>query len=117
MKSASKGESSNGIEVFLRVKPSDNGPGYFHRDDLDDNIYICKIPKSENQIVNNSKSRYAFQFNRILEDTATQDDVFRSVGAPSVKNVLDGFNSTVFAYGQTGSGKTFTITGGPGMYV
>ena len=27
------------------------------------------------------------------------------------KNVLDGFNATVFAYGQTGSGKTYTMEG------
>ena len=28
-----------------------------------------------------------------------------------VKQVVDGYNSTIFAYGQTGSGKTFTMEG------
>ena len=28
-----------------------------------------------------------------------------------IKQVVDGFHSTVFAYGQTGSGKTFTMEG------
>ena len=28
-----------------------------------------------------------------------------------VKQVVDGFHSTIFAYGQTGSGKTYTMEG------
>ena len=28
------------------------------------------------------------------------------------KQVLSGFNTTVFAYGQTGTGKTYTMLGG-----
>lgn len=30
---------------------------------------------------------------------------------PLIKEVLDGYNCTVFAYGQTGTGKTFTMEG------
>jgi|LauGreDrversion4_2_1035121.scaffolds.fasta_scaffold962607_1 kinesin family protein 5 len=29
----------------------------------------------------------------------------------SIKDVVRGFNSTIFAYGQTGSGKTYTMFG------
>lgn len=28
-----------------------------------------------------------------------------------IKQVIDGFHSTIFAYGQTGSGKTYTMEG------
>ena len=28
-------------------------------------------------------------------------EVFESVGAPALRNTLDGFNGTIFAYGQT----------------
>ena len=28
-----------------------------------------------------------------------------------VKEVLEGYNCTIFAYGQTGSGKTYTMMG------
>jgi hypothetical protein len=28
-----------------------------------------------------------------------------------VKNVIDGFHSTIFCYGQTGSGKTYSMDG------
>ena len=33
--------------------------------------------------------------------------------SPLVKEVLQGYNCTVFAYGQTGTGKTFTMEGDP----
>lgn len=104
----------NGIEVYLRIRPSSNPSGYITHDDIDENQIIFQLPKKQHHlekgssesesIVNNTRTRYGFKFNGILEDKATQDDVFRLIGAPAVRNVLDGFNSTVFAYGQTGSG-------------
>ena len=109
---------SNGIEVFLRIKPSPNPSGYFSQDDIDETQFIFQLPKKQlqqtsktdedgnggNEIANNTRTKYGFKFKGILNDKVTQDDVFRSIGAPAVRNVLDGFNSTVFAYGQTGSG-------------
>ena len=108
----------NGIEVYLRIRPSKSPSGYFHQDEIDENQFIFKIPKQtdDNAIVDNSRSYYSFGFNGILPANSKQDSVFRTVGAPAVKNVLQGFNSTVFAYGQTGSGKTYSITGGPERY-
>ena len=110
-------ETANGIEVFLRIRPSPNPSGYFHQDDIDETQFIFQLPKKEQSqaeetenkkynttIVNNTRTRYGFKFNGILDEKATQDNVFRSIGSPAVRNVLDGFNSTVFAYGQTGSG-------------
>jgi kinesin family protein 6/9 len=112
----SKDDSSAGIEVILRICPSDNPSGYIAFDDIEENAVIFQVPKTEDTIVNNSRTRYGFRFNDILQEKATQNDAFRIIGAPAVRNVLQGFNSTVFAYGQTGSGKTYTITGGPERY-
>ncbi len=33
------------------------------------------------------------------------------MGEQLIKNVFDGYNSTIFAYGQTGSGKSYSIEG------
>ena len=35
---------------------------------------------------------------------ASQEMVYRDIGAPIVENARAGFNCTLFAYGQTGSG-------------
>lgn len=42
---------------------------------------------------------------------ASQQDVYRAIGADVVSAAYDGYNACVFAYGQTGSGKTYTMTG------
>ena len=42
---------------------------------------------------------------------STQEEVFNSTLRPVIKDVLNGFESTVFAYGQTGTGNTHTMEG------
>ena len=52
-----------------------------------------------------------FNFDKVFNQYATQEEVYTSVVAPVVHEVLEGFNCTVFAYGQTGTGKTHTMEG------
>lgn len=40
-----------------------------------------------------------------------QDEVYEKTAKSLVKDILVGFNATVFAYGATGSGKTHTMVG------
>ncbi|CAL1704433.1 unnamed protein product [Somion occarium] len=52
-----------------------------------------------------------FTFDRVFPPGTQQHEVFDYGVKDIVKDVLDGYNGTVFAYGQTGSGKTFTMMG------
>lgn len=52
-----------------------------------------------------------FTFDRIFPPGTKQHEVFDYGVKDIVKDVIDGYNGTVFAYGQTGSGKTFTMMG------
>ena len=88
--------NNNGIQVYLRIRPSDYPVTYFQRDDIDLTQITVKIPKNED-IINNSRSGYNFSFSNILDDKANQKDVFRTVGIPSIRNALAGYNSTIFA--------------------
>ena len=135
--------SSSSIEVHLRIRPSPNPSTYHEIDDLDRSTLIFTVPadhrasttaaaassttssvsvtnsaaaSSKGGYVDNTRTRYAFKFNSILEPSTSQATVFQNIGAPAIRNALEGYNSTVFAYGQTNSGKTFTITGGPERY-
>lgn len=38
-------------------------------------------------------------------------EVYSTVVAPLIEEVMAGYNCTVFAYGQTGTGKTHTMVG------
>ncbi|KAF8746120.1 hypothetical protein AX14_000172 [Amanita brunnescens Koide BX004] len=55
--------------------------------------------------------RDGFTFDRVFPMGTMQQEVFDYGVKEIVKDVLDGYNGTVFAYGQTGSGKTFTMMG------
>lgn len=41
----------------------------------------------------------------------SQNDVYNNLGAISVQNAFDGYNTCVCAYGQTGSGKSYSMMG------
>lgn len=40
-----------------------------------------------------------------------QSDIFDFSIRPTVDDILNGYNGTVFAYGQTGAGKSYTMMG------
>ena len=42
---------------------------------------------------------------------ASQKVVYENLGAPMLKNALEGYNCTMFAYGQTGAGKSYSFVG------
>eukprot|EP00798_Chlamydomonas_sp_ICE-L_P005743 gene5742-6036_t len=52
-----------------------------------------------------------FEFDAVLGENSTQEEVFELVGLPMVEHCLTGYNSSIFAYGQTGAGKTHTMLG------
>ena len=49
--------------------------------------------------------------NRHQIENLSQANVYEHAALPIVKDVLAGFNGTMFAYGQTSSGKTHTMEG------
>ncbi|XP_076870214.1 kinesin heavy chain [Brachyhypopomus gauderio] len=53
----------------------------------------------------------SFVFDRVFPTNTTQEQVYNSCAKQIVKDVLDGYNGTIFAYGQTSSGKTHTMEG------
>uniref|UniRef100_A0A8C9TG60 Kinesin-like protein n=1 Tax=Scleropages formosus TaxID=113540 RepID=A0A8C9TG60_SCLFO len=53
----------------------------------------------------------SYVFDRVLPPNATQEQVYNTCAKQIVKDVLGGYNGTIFAYGQTSSGKTHTMEG------
>lgn len=46
-----------------------------------------------------------------MQPSVSQAEVFNTIGAPAVQNLLDYTNVLLFAFGVTNAGKTFTIFG------
>uniref|UniRef100_A0A8C8E3L4 Kinesin-like protein n=1 Tax=Oryzias sinensis TaxID=183150 RepID=A0A8C8E3L4_9TELE len=53
----------------------------------------------------------AYVFDQVFPAKASQEEVYNSCAKHIVKDVLGGYNGTIFAYGQTSSGKTHTMEG------
>lgn len=54
---------------------------------------------------------YNIILRRITVYICIQDEVYERTAKSLVKDILVGYNATVFAYGATGSGKTHTMVG------
>ncbi|XP_077053751.1 kinesin heavy chain-like [Siphateles boraxobius] len=52
-----------------------------------------------------------YVFDKVFPTNCTQEQVYNTCAKQIVKDVLDGYNGTIFAYGQTSSGKTYTMEG------
>ncbi|XP_026074654.1 kinesin family member 5Aa [Carassius auratus] len=52
-----------------------------------------------------------YAFDHVFPTNTTQEQVYNTCAKQIVKDVLGGYNGTIFAYGQTSSGKTHTMEG------
>ncbi|XP_049319452.1 kinesin-like protein KIF6 isoform X1 [Astyanax mexicanus] len=107
------------IQIFARVKPAGKAPAVYSADNEEQGGGRLEfvVPRDlADGFVNNKRESYRFRFQKVFDQTAKQDDIFKMIAKPVADNVLAGYNGTIFAYGQTGSGKTFTITGGAESY-
>ncbi|KAG2483435.1 hypothetical protein HYH03_017689 [Edaphochlamys debaryana] len=98
------------VKVFVRVKPvlpEDTAQGRV----LEGLKVHEKGEKLEVSIPAKDGKEHTFaDFNSVLVN-ATNQQVFESVGAVLMPQLLDGLNVSLMAYGQTGSGKTYTMFG------
>ncbi|CAI2369750.1 unnamed protein product [Moneuplotes crassus] len=62
-------------------------------------------------VVKKDGDKKRFNFNNLLNQDVTQEEVFNTVGQRVIDGVLNGYNGTIFAYGMTGTGKTFSMLG------
>uniref|UniRef100_A0A4W4E762 Kinesin-like protein n=1 Tax=Electrophorus electricus TaxID=8005 RepID=A0A4W4E762_ELEEL len=87
------------IKVMCRFRPL-NGSEVMRGDK-----YIPKFQAEDNVIGK------PYVFDRVFQSSTTQEQVYKACAQEIVKDVLGGYNGTIFAYGQTSSGKTHTMEG------
>lgn len=62
-------------------------------------------------MLQSKEAQGSFTFDRVFDMTSRQNEVFDYSIRPTVDDILNGYNGTVFAYGQTGAGKSYTMMG------
>lgn len=70
--------------------------------------FIPKFKGDDTVVIGQGKP---YVFDRVLPPSTTQEQVYSACAKQIVKDVLEGYNGTIFAYGQTSSGKTHTMEG------
>ncbi|KAK6485173.1 kinesin heavy chain isoform X1 [Huso huso] len=89
------------IKVMCRFRPLNEseivrGDKYIPKFKEDDTVVIAGKP---------------YIFDKVLSPNTSQENVYNACAKQIVKDVLGGYNGTIFAYGQTSSGKTHTMEG------
>ncbi|XP_029943605.1 kinesin-1 heavy chain-like [Salarias fasciatus] len=89
------------IKVVCRFRPLNSaevarGDKYIVKFQGDDCVVIAGKP---------------YYFDRVFQSSTTQVQFYNTVAQKIVRDVLDGYNGTIFTYGQTSSGKTHTMEG------
>ncbi|EEB90736.1 hypothetical protein MPER_11019, partial [Moniliophthora perniciosa FA553] len=100
---------SNNIKVVCRFRPQnsiENREGGEIVVNFDDNLTTVQLRSLQ---LATGPEKDGFTFDRVFPMGTQQQEVFDYGVKDIVKDVLDGYNGTVFAYGQTGSGKTFNM--------
>ena len=63
------------------------------------------------RVITNDQTK-TLKYDCVSDQFATQEEVFTQFRIKdNVKNLFEGYSSTIFCYGTTGSGKTYTMQG------
>ncbi|XP_054166288.1 kinesin heavy chain-like [Oppia nitens] len=91
------------IKVVCRFRPLNDS------EEKAGSKFIVKYPQNTEDCVSIGGKVYVFD--RVFKPNASQEKVYNEAAKAIVKDVLGGYNGTIFAYGQTSSGKTHTMEG------
>ena len=110
---ASGGFRQSSVRVAVRVRPSGNAHESAAVSVSGRTVTLTGGPLTHHygKPGEGKDDAQVFAYDHAFGPGADQLSVFAACGAPLVKEILEGFNATIFAYGQTGSGKTHTMLG------
>ncbi|XP_044072604.1 kinesin heavy chain isoform X1 [Siniperca chuatsi] len=89
------------IKVLCRFRP-------LNKSEIIRGDKFIPIFQKEDTVILGGKS---YVFDQVFPTNTTQEQVYNTCAKQIVKDVLAGYNGTIFAYGQTSSGKTHTMEG------
>ncbi|XP_063382671.1 kinesin-like protein Klp61F [Cydia fagiglandana] len=104
----SRRDKNQNIQVFVRLRPLNQ------RERDIKSLGVVEVVNGREVVVRQSQQTTLtkkFTFDRAFGPNTKQIEVYQQVVSPLIKEVLCGYNCTVFAYGQTGTGKTHTMVG------
>ncbi|XP_050424557.1 kinesin-like protein KIF19 isoform X2 [Adelges cooleyi] len=101
------------LMVAVRIRP-------LPANEMDRSLYVVdsktivveETDKERDDVLRQKRTgKKQYVFDAVFGEDSSQDDVYERTTRNLVKDILVGYNATVFAYGATGSGKTHTMVG------
>ena len=92
-----KKSSRENVHVVCRVRPT-------NQKEIAAGGTTCVKLTNTNIEVNSDDGYNVFAFDKVFGMESDQKSVFEETAVPLVRDVLNGYNATIFAYGQTGTG-------------
>ena len=94
-----RASSSSSVQVIIRLRPLNEREKKYGTLPV---VTASTFDKSVTAIKGKgkTKSKQTFQFDNVFTSFSTQEDIFEATLQPIIRDVLNGYESTVFAYGQ-----------------
>ncbi|XP_019761161.1 kinesin-like protein KIF19 isoform X1 [Dendroctonus ponderosae] len=99
------------LMVAVRVRPLKNDEPHRVLYAADRKSVILEDSDKSDAIRQKKGVERHYTFDVVFNETSFQEEVYDVTTRSLVKDVLNGYNGTVFAYGATGAGKTHTMVG------
>ena len=65
----------------------------------------------ENKLNVTKEKQATYKYDFVFGDNINQEQIYKYTSSNLIKQVIEGYNATIFAYGATGTGKTYTMLG------
>ncbi|KAI8879235.1 kinesin-domain-containing protein [Backusella circina FSU 941] len=99
------------IQVFIRKRPLNTREIKRKEQDIvtvNNKTVHINAPRLKFDLSSYSDD-HLFHFDGVLDDSYSNEQIYKQTAYPLVEYMFNGGKSTIFAYGQTGSGKTYTM--------
>lgn len=102
--------SNQNIRVVVRFRPINKREA---EEETHVKVDLKYVEHTRVEISATGMLQQKFNFDHVFQPNTEQENFYNITAKPIIKEVLSGFNGTIFAYGQTGAGKSFSIMGDP----
>eukprot|EP00761_Pharyngomonas_kirbyi_P014435 gb/GECH01014465.1/.p1 GENE.gb/GECH01014465.1/~~gb/GECH01014465.1/.p1 ORF type:complete len:867 (+),score=318.12 gb/GECH01014465.1/:1-2601(+) len=100
--------ANQNVRVVVRFRPPNSRE---KSEDVHTKVDLQYVEDTRVEISMTGMPDDKFNFDHVFKPDTDQENFYRITAKPIIKEVLSGFNGTVFAYGQTGAGKSHCIMG------
>ena len=99
--------SRENVKVVIRYRPVNKVERAHENDEGLKQVEPMTPDEKSSNVILGAKKNKIWSFDGVCGSTVDQEQIFQIVAEQTCKDVVNGYNGTIFVYGQTGSGLVF----------